>query len=82
MLCDKRTYETREDAADDLAGLRIRNKRHKFSVYRCPHCKKFHITTITKKILRPRKKDKYPIEIYSRTEPKQKSKRKNKKGGK
>ena len=63
MECDKRSYETPKDAHEDLAGLRQRSRGHKFSLYRCDKCGNYHITTITKKILRPNKKDKYPIKV-------------------
>jgi hypothetical protein len=79
MECDKRSYEIPKDASEDLIGLRQRNKKHKFSIYKCPQCPYYHITTVTKKILRPVKKDKYPIEIYSRPEPESKNKSKKKK---
>ena len=76
MYCDKRSYETAKDAHEDLTGLRERNKRHKFSMYKCPICGLYHITTVTKKTLRPNRKEKYPIEIPQRE---QKTKVKSKK---
>jgi hypothetical protein len=79
MECDKRSYDSAKDAHDDLAGLRQRNRRHKFSMYKCSFCGYFHITTVTKGTLRPNKKDKYPIEIPCKVEHKQKSKSKKRK---
>lgn len=79
MECDKRSYESAKDAADDLAGLRHRNKRSKFSTYKCIFCGSYHITTITKRILRPNKREKYPIEIPQKVERKQNNKSKKRK---
>jgi len=79
MECDKRQYEKSQDAYDDLGGLRQRYGRYKYSVYKCSFCGFFHITTVTKGTLRPNRKDKYPIEIPAKAEPKQKRKSKNKK---
>ena len=78
MQCDKRTYESEKDAAEDLIGLRIRNKRHKFSLYKCTICGNFHITTITKKILKPNRKEKYPYKIEYPIERKDRNKPKTK----
>jgi hypothetical protein len=77
--CDKRSYESAKDAANDLIGLRQRNRRHKFSMYKCPSCGFYNITTITKKTMRPNRKEKYPVEIPSKTEPDHKHKFKKKK---
>jgi hypothetical protein len=83
LYCDKRSYQTPHEAAEDLVGLRARNHKHKFRVYECPICGLYHITTITKKILRPFKKNKYPIDIERevgiRSEGKSKHKQKSKK---
>jgi hypothetical protein len=81
MECDKSTYETREDAAGDMKGLRKRYRHHKYSVYKCLLCGYFHITTTTKRKLRPTRKDKYPIEIPAKAEPKKKRKKKKYFGG-
>jgi hypothetical protein len=79
MECDKRSYDSPKDAHDDLVGLRQRGRGHKFSMYKCTQCGYYHITTVTKRSIRPRKKDKYPIEIPPTVERKQKTKSKNKK---
>ena len=79
MICDKRSYDSAKDGHDDLAGLRQRNRRHKFSVYKCAFCGLYHITTVTKNTLRPNRKNKYPIEIPSKIESKQKKSKKKKK---
>ena len=63
MECDKRTYKTEQAAYDDLMSLRGRNKNHKFSIYKCVHCGMFHITTITKKVMKPKRKEKYPLKV-------------------
>lgn len=81
MECDKRSYESAKDAHDDLVGLRQRVKKHKYSMYKCIHCGYFHITTTTKRKLRPTRKDKYPIEIPMKQEPKKKRKKKKYFGG-
>ena len=74
MECDKRSYKSAKDAHDDLMGLRQRNGRHKFSMYKCTQCGYYHITTVTKRTLRPNRKDKYPIEIPPTVVRKQKRK--------
>lgn len=79
MECDKRSYDSAKDAAEDLGGLRQRNRRHKFSMYKCQLCGYYHITTVTKRTLRPNRKDKYPIEIPSKVEHKQLTTKKKKK---
>lgn len=79
MECDKRTYESAKDAADHLSSLRQRHGRHKYSLYKCTFCGYYHIQTITKKILRPNRKDKYPIKIPPKVERKQKHKSKKRK---
>ena len=62
MDCDKITYNQYKDAFTQIKSLTTRQKRHKFSVYKCPLCGKFHVTTITKHTLHtPKKLDKYPI---------------------
>lgn len=78
MECDKQSYNSAKDAAQDLGGLRQRNHGHKFSMYKCSFCGSYHITTVTKRTLRPpNRKDKYPIQIPI-VEHKQKRKSKNK----
>jgi hypothetical protein len=59
--CDKIQYDSERDAHNDLVGLRQRNRKHKFSLYRCGHCGKLHITTVTKHSLHtPKRIGKYP----------------------
>jgi hypothetical protein len=50
-------------------------------VYKCGLCGFYHITTVTKGTIRPMKKDKYPIEIPAKAEPKKKRKKKKYFGG-
>lgn len=64
VFCDtgKISYESEKEANAHVKGLSQRNKgRHKFSVYKCKECGKFHVTTATKKRLRHPKIGKYPL---------------------
>lgn len=79
MDCDKISFDSPKDAQDNLSGLRQRNRRDKFAMYKCSLCGHYHIATISKRTMRRIKKDKYPIGIPCKVERKQNNKSKKKK---
>jgi len=51
-FCDtgKERYDSPGAASKAISSLSRRNKKHKFSTYKCSECGGYHITTVTKKI--------------------------------
>lgn len=68
MGCIKEQYETFKKAKEAASGL-IGKNGVSTKVYKCPHCEKFHLTTIKKK-LRKMKDEKYPFKYEYKKQPK------------
>ena len=51
-LCKKASFKTKEDAKNKIIDIhKSTDKRDKFPIrsYKCPTCKMFHLTSITKR---------------------------------
>jgi hypothetical protein len=50
MLCEKKTFETKQEALDRLKEIRESEGDHRkpIRVYVCDKCHKFHLTSFTK----------------------------------
>lgn len=49
MICDKIAYDSQGEASRQIPHLNRRHaKKHKYAVYHCEDCGKYHLTTTTK----------------------------------
>jgi len=58
QYCDngKVMYSTKAEASPQISSLSKRNRKHKFSVYKCEICGCFHIVTVTKQVRKYKRK--------------------------
>jgi hypothetical protein len=63
MQCDKVSYPNYDEALKQVVAMsRYRKDRHTYKAYKCPFCKLYHLTTLTKVLRKPPKQyTKYPI---------------------
>lgn len=62
VICDKEAFVKYIDGIEKLKHMNRRKGRHKYSLYKCNLCGMYHVTTITKKALTPKKINKYRID--------------------
>jgi hypothetical protein len=50
MSCSKRSFKTRRDATAAIKEGKQKFKRNESTLYKCPYCDSFHLTTCDAKL--------------------------------